>query len=164
MNMRQIFKNKWVWIGVVGFLGVIWLMMQFVPMEKSNPAVAQEPNWDSPETRALAKSACFDCHSNETVYPWYADIAPMRLLVRNHVLEGREILNFSEWDNTMPMDEIEEVINEGEMPPWDYVLLHPEARLTDEEKDALINGLRQTVTNSGGNTATTDAEDEDEDD
>lgn len=141
MNAIKILKDKRLWLGLVGLVMLGFPVLQVIPVEKSNPPVITEPNWDSPQTRQLAQTACFDCHSNETVYPWYADIAPMRLLVRNHVLEGREHLNFSEYNGRMEIDEIREVIEEGEMPPWDYLLLHPEARLTDAEKDLLIEGL-----------------------
>lgn len=129
------------WAVIGGLFIVVFSVLQFMPIEKSNPPIVAEPNWDSSQTRELAHRACFDCHSNETVYPWYADIAPTRLLVRQHVLEGREYLNFSEYPGQWELDEMREVIREGEMPPWDYLILHPGARLTEEEKVLLIEGL-----------------------
>lgn len=141
MNAKTLLTDKRLWLGVLG-IGILGLLiLQLIPIEKSNPPVIAEPNWDSPQTRELVQTACFDCHSNETVYPWYSDVAPMRLLVRNHVIEGREHLNFSEYDGRLDMGEIREVILEGEMPPWDYLLLHPDAKLTDAEKDLIIQGL-----------------------
>lgn len=131
--------------GALVVLVVIFLVLQFIPLDMSNPSVVQEPNWDSPRTRELAQAACFDCHSNETVWPWYAKIAPARLLLWNDVREGRETLNFSDWQHSeIEIGEIAEVIDEGEMPPWYYTLMHGEADLSAQEKQDLINGLRAT--------------------
>ncbi len=99
-----------------------------------------------PETRTLAQRACFDCHSNETVWPVYSCIAPASLLLWRHVTEGREHLNFSEWDRGQDrIREVEEQVQSGEMPPWDYLLMHPSARLTDAEKEQLLAGLEATL-------------------
>lgn len=133
---------RWLGLGLVG----AFLAIQLVPYGPTpNPPGPVEPAWDSPETRALAVRACFDCHSNETVWPWYSHVAPLAWLVRDHVDEGREHLNFSAWDR--PQDDAEEaaeVVQEGEMPPAYYGPLHPEARLTDAERAALVAGLRAT--------------------
>ena len=77
----------------------IFLLIQLIPYgrDHTNPAVVAEPAWDLPETRALAVRACFDCHSNETIWPWYSNVAPISWLVQRDVDEGREKLNFSEW-------------------------------------------------------------------
>jgi cytochrome c551/c552 len=132
--------------GVLAFL-----VIQLIPVDKTNPSVSAEPAWDSPQTRALAKDACFDCHSNETVWPWYAKIAPSSWLLAHDVDEGRHELNFSEWgQGEMEVEEIAEVIEEGEMPPWYYALMHPDAKLSDSEKRTLIDGLQATVGQSGG--------------
>jgi mono/diheme cytochrome c family protein len=130
---------------IVGVLVVLFVVIQFIPVDKTNPATAQEPNWDSPHTRELAKAACFDCHSNETEWPWYAKIAPSSWLLSRDVKEGRSILNFSDWGGGgRELDEITEVINEGEMPPWYYKLMHSNAKLSDTEKQDLITGLMAT--------------------
>jgi hypothetical protein len=90
--------------------------------------------------------ACFDCHSNETVWPWYSNIAPVSWLVQNDVNEGRGRLNFSEWGRgETEIDEVGEVIRRGEMPPSYFVILHPDARLTAAEQEALIRGLMATA-------------------
>ena len=70
-----------------------FLLMQFVPYGRnhSNPPVISEPHWDSPQTRELAVDACFDCHSNETNWPWYSNIAPVSWMVQRHTDEGRAI-------------------------------------------------------------------------
>ncbi|MCB0007971.1 MAG: heme-binding domain-containing protein [Anaerolineales bacterium] len=130
-----------------------FLLIQLVPYGRNhdNPAVTSEPNWDSPETRELAKTACFDCHSNETDWsPWYASVAPSSWLVQHDVEEGRQHLNFSEWnDGGRPreLDELWEVLEKGEMPPAVYILQHPEADLTPAQVEQLISGLQATVRN-----------------
>lgn len=129
---------------------ILFGILQLIPFGKdhTNPPVVQEPNWDSPETRALAKRACFDCHSNETVWPWYANIAPTSWLVQRDIEEGREKMNFSEWGRRrQDVDDIREVILEGEMPLPTYLLMHPEARLTHDERLRLVDGLERTLSN-----------------
>lgn len=126
--------------------------IQLVPYgrDHSNPPVTAEPQWDSAATRDLAKRACFDCHSNETVWPWYSHVAPVSWLLQRDVDDGRSKLNFSEWDKPQKeADEAAKEVREGEMPPWFYLPTHPEARLTDAEKQALIVGLEATVGTKG---------------
>jgi hypothetical protein len=113
-------------------------------MEKTNPPVVREPNWDSAQTRQIAQTSCFDCHSNETHWRWYADVAPARVLVRRDVEEGRSKLNFSEYNGAFELDELIEVVEEGEMPPLQYTLVHPDAKLTDAEREELIDGFNAT--------------------
>ena len=127
-------------------LGVIaiFILVQFVPRGRNhtNPAVVQEPAWDKPETRVLAQRACFDCHSNETIWPWYSSVAPFSWLIGQDVEEGRERLNFSAWGRgEQEIEEIADVIQNGEMPPVYYVILHPEANLSNQERLDLLNGL-----------------------
>lgn len=128
---------------------VLLVLIQLVPYGRAhtNPPVVQEPAWDSPTTRALAKRACFDCHSNETAWPWYTNVAPVSWMIQRHVDEGRQKLNFSDWGNSREreLDEIAEVILEGEMPLPNYLPMHPEARLTPAEKQALIDGLNASL-------------------
>ncbi len=94
----KVFNRKW-WSRIgLGVLGTL-LAIQLVPYgrDHGNPPVTGEPTWDAPETRTLAKQACFDCHSNETEWPAYASIAPAPWLVQRDVNQGRAVLNFSEW-------------------------------------------------------------------
>jgi mono/diheme cytochrome c family protein len=126
----------------------LFMVMQLIPYGRRqfNPPVLQEPNWDSAATRELARRACFDCHSNRTVWPRYSMIAPLSWLIYNDVTEAREHLNFSEWrKGNRRGEEISKEIEEGEMPPFRYRIAHPEARLSDEEKRALIEGLTATA-------------------
>lgn len=129
------------------------LVAQLIPVPRSNPPVQAAIPWDSPQTQALWQRACADCHSNETRWPWYTTIAPASWLTVLHVNEGRQALNLSELDlsslssarKARLAEEIAQVIRNGTMPPADYLLLHPEARLTDLEKELLIQGLQETL-------------------
>lgn len=140
VGLRRLLK----WM-VIGF-GMLIIIIQFVPYgrDHDNPPVTSEPAWDSPVTRDLAVRACFDCHSNETVWPWYSNIAPMSWLVQRDIDEGREELNWSEWGPESEGDESAETVTEGSMPPGAYTLMHPDARLTEQELNALITGLVAT--------------------
>jgi mono/diheme cytochrome c family protein len=142
-------RSWWTWggLGVVGAL----VAVQLVPYRPfPNPPGRVEPVWDAAETRALAARACFDCHSNETVWPWYSHVAPLAWLVRDHVEEGRAHLNLSAWDQPQEdAGEAAEVVQEGEMPPAYYLRLHPEARLTGAERAALVAGLRASLGGEG---------------
>ena len=125
------------------------LAIQLVPYgrDQSNPPVTGEPQWDSAETRALAKTACFDCHSNETVWPWYTNVAPASWLVMRDVEKGRSKLNFSEWGSGRQpdRDEIIEVILESQMPPPQYTLIHSEARLSQAQREQFAAGMEKTL-------------------
>ncbi|MEP7365162.1 MAG: heme-binding domain-containing protein [Acidobacteriota bacterium] len=128
--------------------GVVLVAIQFVPYGRShkNPPIRQEPAWNAPETRAIAKRACFDCHSNETQYPWYANVAPISWLTQRDTLEGRRKLNFSEWDRPQKhAHDAAEELRKGEMPLWFYVPLHPEAKLSPADRETLIAGLQATT-------------------
>jgi hypothetical protein len=121
-----------------------FLLIQLVPFGRNhtNPSVVQEPNWDSPATRELAVRACFDCHSNETIWPWYSNIAPASWLVARDTYEARDYLNFSDWlPGDVDLDDLREVITEGEMPPAQYTMIHAAARLTGAERQQLLEGL-----------------------
>ena len=113
----------------------------------SNPPITGEPEWATPRTRELMVRACFGCHSNEVEYPAYASVAPISWVVEAHVAEGREKVNYSEFDSRQRgADETIEVIEEGSMPPGYYTQFgrHPEAKLTTAEIAELIAGLKAT--------------------
>jgi mono/diheme cytochrome c family protein len=134
---------------LLGLLAV-FVLIQFVPYgrDHTNPPVTAEPSWDSPRTRALAAASCFDCHSNLTEWPWYTNVAPVSWLVQRDVDEGRQTLNFTEWDRPQRTDEIGEVVLEGAMPPIQYRLIHSGAGLSDAERRELTDGLRATISAS----------------
>ncbi len=121
--------------------------LQLVPYgyARTNPPVRTEAAWATPQTREIAVRACYDCHSNETVWPWYGAIAPMSWLVQRDVDLGRRALNFSEGGRGHEPGEAGESLVEEEMPPSLYLMLHPEARLSSAEKRALVMGLRATL-------------------
>lgn len=135
-------------VGVIVVAVVFFVTLQLVPYgrDHTNPPVVQEPNWDSPTTRTLAQRACFDCHSNETVWPWYSNIAPISWLVAHDVFEGRGRLNFSDWSTGgRGAQEIARRVQSGRMPPSFYLPLHPTARLTADEKAQLVTGLQNSL-------------------
>ncbi len=131
---------------ILGVMLVIFVAIQVIPVSRTNPPVLAEPNWDSPQTRDLFYQACGDCHSNETEWPWYSYISPVSWLILNDVKRGRANFNVSETGSIAPGqgNEAAEVIQEGEMPPTTYLLMHALARLSPEEKAALIDGLMKT--------------------
>lgn len=136
---------RWVKWGMAALFGGL-LLIQLVPYgrEHDNPPVVAEPAWDSAQTRQLTMRACFDCHSNETVWPWYSNVAPVSWLVQRDVDEGREELNYSEWNRRQEGDESAEAVRDGSMPPRSYLLTHPDARLSDTQLAALADGLEAT--------------------
>ena len=137
---------------LVGLSVVIggFLLIQLVPYRISNPPVTAEPAWDSPQTRALVVAACFDCHSNETKWPWYTNVAPVSWLVQRDVESGRAQFNFSEWNKPQDVGagDIADVIRGGSMPPWYYTIIHRNANLSSAEKAALIAGINATFAKS----------------
>lgn len=140
-------------------------LIQLVPYghDHSNPPVTAEPAWDSPQTRQLARRACFDCHSNQVTWPWYSNVAPLAWLIQSSVDEGRSALNLSEFDRPQEeAGEAAETVQEGSMPPRDYLLLHPDARLSDADEAALIRGLSATLGGEGGDGNHDDDDDDDD--
>jgi hypothetical protein len=142
--------QRWLlWGGMSAF--ALLVLAQAVPYGRNhtNPPVTKEPAWDSPRTRALAVRACYDCHSNETKWLWYSNIAPVSWLVQRDVDSGRSALNFSEWDKPQDVSagDIAEAIRGG-MPPWFYTLIHRNAALNATEKNQLISGLNATFAKS----------------
>jgi cytochrome c551/c552 len=138
------------WLLVILILFGLALLIQLVPYghNHTNAAVVNEPKWDSPKTRELAKVACFDCHSNEVVWPWYSNIAPVSWLVQHDVDEGQQIFNFSQWDPNglnPPASELVQAIQRGKMPPAQYLIIHTNAKLSDADKQALIAGLQASL-------------------
>ncbi len=121
---------------------VFFVVIQFIPVPMTNPPIEEEIS-TSPEVKAILKRACYDCHSHETVWPGYSRVAPVSWLLAWDVAEGREELNFSAWNrygkkkrNKM-IKEIWEEVEEGDMPPWFYLPLHPEAGLSDRDHEVL---------------------------
>ena len=122
---------------------VVGTALQLVPLgawQHDNPPVVDPARFADPAAEEIARASCFDCHSHEVRYPPQAWVAPVSWLVRRDVVEGRDELNFSDFDPDDAEDAAEAVLD-GEMPPRRYVLAHPGARLTDEEVDVLVTAL-----------------------
>jgi hypothetical protein len=127
---------------------VLFGLAQLVPYGRNhtNPPVVQEVQWDSPQTRALVGRACYDCHSNETVWPWYSSVAPASWLLAADTSEARDALNFSDWGSrSQPADVIIQQIEQGNMPPGRYTAIHPASKLSADEKAQLITGIKASV-------------------
>jgi mono/diheme cytochrome c family protein len=132
---------------------VLWaaiaaVLIQLVPYghTHTNPPQTGEPAWDSPQTRELVRRACFDCHSNTTTWPWYSNVAPVSWLVWNDVDGGRSHLNFTEWDRPQKQAKnVAKEVQKGSMPPRVYLPMHPAARLSDAEKQELIEGAGKSL-------------------
>ncbi|MDX1911650.1 MAG: heme-binding domain-containing protein [Saprospiraceae bacterium] len=146
-------KTAWAVLG-------LFLLAQLVQPDVKNPAVDPaadlEQVFNPPgEVMTGLKTACYDCHSNQTRYPWYSRLSPVSWWISQHVKEGREHLNFSEIGRLSPADcaealgEAAETIQEGEMPlsSYTWLVMHPEANLTDNQRNTLVAWL---TANSGG--------------
>lgn len=123
-------------------VGIIVVLMQLVPYGWShdNPPVIREAPWPNTASERIARVSCYSCHSNETDWPIYSYVAPTSWLVRYDVDRGRDEFNFSDWDPGDADDAIE-MIEEGNMPPDRYVLIHRDARLSAPERATLIEAL-----------------------
>jgi len=140
-------------IKILGAIAIAAAAIQFIPYGKdhTNPPTMGEPQWDSPRTKELFDNACANCHSHQTTYPWYSSIAPVSWLIEHDIKEGREHFNVSMW-GIQKKNEAEDAakeVKEGSMPPWFYLPTHPEARLSDAEKQELIKGLEATFGKEG---------------
>lgn len=154
--MKKLFRWRYIRWGLLGLL-VIFAGIQLVPVDRSNPPVETEVP-APPEVRAVLRRACYDCHSNETVWPWYSKVAPVSWLVASDTHDGRKELNFSTWNRytseqqAKKLKESWEQVAEGEMPLWIYMPTHREAVLSDADKALLrawATGTAQKPTSSG---------------
>ena len=123
-------------------MAVILIAIQFIPVNKTNPPVTAELNAPT-EIMSVFKKSCYDCHSNETEWPWYSFVAPVSWIVSGDVKDGRLHLNFSKWENfsrkniVKMKEEIWEEIERGKMPLGKYIFMHPEAELDHKETDLI---------------------------
>ena len=130
---------------IVGFIAIQFVDRVVPALGRDNPPVIYQMVWDSPQTEDLMRAACYDCHSNETTWPWYSRIAPVSWLVAHDVNEGRDHLNFSTGGGELQGYKLIESIREGEMPPLQYTAVHGNARLSDAEKTLLIDGIAMSM-------------------
>jgi hypothetical protein len=140
------------WSAIV--LALIFVGIQFIRPARINPPIDEAETIQTklnvaPEIDSILARSCNDCHSNRTDWVWYSNVAPASWFMAYHVEEGRIELNFSEWGKLSPgrasrkLEEICEQVNAGEMPIWNYVLLHPSAHLTDADKKALCDWAKR---------------------
>ena len=136
---------------LIGFIAI-----QFIRPEKNIHPVDESKAvtslfQTSMEVKTILEVSCNDCHSNNTVYPWYNNIQPVMWFLTRHVNEGKEHLNFDEYGDysskkqSHKMEEVVEMLNEGEMPLSSYTLIHKDAQLKEEEKEALINWAKTNI-------------------
>lgn len=137
----------------------VFIIIQFFSIDKTNPPVDKSKDFltlkKTPQDIAqLIRNSCYDCHSNETKYPWYTNIQPIAWYLKDHINEGREELNFSEFANYEPVRQAKKMrksaheIEEGEMPMESYTLIHQNAKLTSEQKqklEAYFTSIKETI-------------------
>ena len=135
--------------------GIAFLVIQFFQPDKNNSPVSNDDLFSQVEVPTVIqqklKSSCYDCHSNQTKYPWYNNVAPVSWMIANHVKEGTEELNFSNWGayskrkQISKLSEISEVITEKSMPLPSYLLIHKKARFSPEDVEAFTVWTDQTI-------------------
>lgn len=145
--MKKVFKK------MIPIAFIIFLLMQLYQPDRTIN-YGPVPDTDFMNTYAvpakvgtILKTSCYDCHSNNTNYPWYSNIQPVRMLMDSHIKEGKENLNFSEWGNYSlrkqgnKLNEISKQIKEGEMPLTSYTLIHRNAILTSVQKEEVVHWI-----------------------
>lgn len=135
---------------------VIFLLAQFVRPSKSNPPIDPAKELRAPaNVQQIIDRSCIDCHTNRTRHPWYNNITPVNWYLADHVKEGRHELNFSEYASYKPrrknkkLEEICEQVEEGNMPLPEYTWLHPEAKLSQADRQTLCAWTREQRAASG---------------
>ena len=134
-------------------LAIILIIMQFFSIDKTNPSIDQAKDFltveNTPtEVAQLFKIACYDCHSNETKYPWYTSVAPISWFIKGHIDNGREVLNFSTWSDynakqkSHKMEEIIEVVDGKEMPMLTYWMIHWDAKISEEQRKQITDWVK----------------------
>lgn len=133
---------------LIALLGVLIIIQFIKPAKNQSNEISKDDifaNFQAPDsTKQLIRTACYDCHSNNTVYPWYAEIQPVAWWLADHVNEGKSELNFSEFASYKPkkadhkLEEVIEMIQEGEMPLKSYTLIHENATLSEAQKTSII--------------------------
>jgi mono/diheme cytochrome c family protein len=137
---------------IVGIIILVLVLIQFIQPEKNQSKdytndITTEIKIPK-EVQEIIKTSCADCHSNNTFYPWYNNIAPVSWFLANHVNEGKEHLNFSEWtkynnkQKNHIIKNLKEEIEEGEMPLFSYTLIHKNATLTKQQRASFLNWLK----------------------
>jgi len=139
---------------IVGLLA-LFVLIQFVPYGRDHTnAPATNPfQWTSPTAEAVAKESCYDCHSNETKWWWAVKLAPFSWLAQHDIDGAREVFSFSDWNGALTTEGLQNAINNN-MPPLQFTLLHPNAKLSDAEKQTLVRGFQASLADNGGTAVT----------
>ena len=136
---------------------IIFVAMQFYRPEKNEMSgdhlskFLEETN-PPQEVAGILESSCYDCHTNQTNYPWYNQVAPVSWWLADHIEEGKEHLNFSAWESYSPkkkdhkLEEVVETVESAEMPLNEYTWTHSEANLSEEQRKAVMDWAKQTRT------------------
>lgn len=136
---------------------IVLVAIQFIPYEKNEGKIAEHPisgSYNIPDNvNKLLINACNNCHTNKSEYPWYASIEPVGYWLNNHIQEGKGDLNFDEFTNRSlawqnhKFEEIIEMVEEKEMPleSYTYFGLHPEANLSDAERQVIIDWAKDQM-------------------
>ena len=150
MTRKKVYRYLWL------LLLVALIIMQFFPIDKTNPTADASLDlitMENPpqEIAMMLKGACYDCHSNNTKYPWYTSVAPISWWVKGHIDHGRDEINFSEWGNYKAdkanhyLEESAEVVEEKRMPLTPYLILHPEAKISEEQRATLAQWFKSKM-------------------
>mgnify|MGYP001025373126 CR=1 FL=1 len=126
---------------------IVLAAIQFVPYGRDySPKPSPDPfQWHDPQAESIARVACYDCHSNETKWWWAVKVAPFSWLAQSDIDEGRRKVNFSDWGKKpLSAKKLEHALNDG-MPPIQYTIAHPEARITEAQKQALVKGFQASL-------------------
>lgn len=142
-------ENRPIFFACIAAVILTTLLLQLWPTDTSNPPVENTPPWQNEYVQNIVERACYDCHSHETSWPWYTKIVPAYILLANDVRRGRETLNFSRWEETCCTEEqienMAETVTKEHMPLPYYLVLHPEAWLTDVERGQVVYGLMEIM-------------------
>ena len=139
-TLRQ--AASWAAVGFVVLAGAI----QFIPygQDHSRPPAPNPFQWRSPEAEALARSACYDCHSSETRWWWAVKVAPFSWLAQNDINDAKRHVDFSNWNGRLTGPRLRRALDRG-MPPWYYAAAHPQARLSEAQKQKIVDGFQASV-------------------
>lgn len=152
--MHQIWKMKIVKKIAIAFL-VVFVLMQFYRPEKNQAQGEHTAQFltqtnPPPKVKIILQQTCYDCHSNSTEYPWYNNLAPVSYWLADHIKDGKKHLNFSAWESydakkkDHKLEELIEMVEDGEMPLKEYTWTHEEAKLTEEQRTDVMNWAKQT--------------------
>ena len=153
---------------------VVFVVIQFFQIDKTNPVSDEnldflKINNTAPELAAQIKTSCYDCHSNQSVYPWYSNIQPVGWFLKHHIDDGKKHLNFSEFGSystkkqAHKLEECEELLEKNEMPLSSYTIIHREAILSETQKNQLMDyfkTIEKSIKNEHNLTNVDDAHEE----